>query len=1390
MDSAPECKQASIGILTALPEEYAAVKAMMNKTKSYSTGARSPRTYCIGQIHALNGGTHIVVLFLAGMGNNIAASKTTMLLEDFPNINSIIMVGIAGGAPNPEKTTEHVRLGDIVVSGQNGVIQYDFVKEETENIIVRPLPRPPSSHLLASVRRMEALEIEGDRPWLKFIKQGMKKLKIERPSEKTDILVSSNNPEIFINHPEDPKRIAGQPRVFIGSVASGNTLLKNARKRDQLRDQFGVRAFEMEGSGTAEATWDQQVGYLIVRGICDYSDDRKNDDWHSYAALVASAYTRALLEQTPVIHPKITFLKILQTCKEQVINQMQDLKGSAIDRSKKYIPNLYVKRAEIEKEFDEFLDQQEKNACVVVGEAGIGKTNLLCHLSEKLMDSRPVLFLNSMYINGSLEQHLIDALNAQDYPNLDQLMPNLNEALNEKNFDLIVFLDAINESPNPQAIKRDLADIVQNNIGNRIKFYISCRDMDWEFFLKDNEGFLDRLYSKKGRVFMKNDLRFNEFNAKEFKEAWTLYKRLYQLKGTLVKELRAICLHPLMLRFLAEGFEGQNLPSDVRRIEIFDQYWLRKLEHTGKESKATEQMYKFVAELKKKQKSELPKTEIIALLGDTTADLETVLSKILSENLITYLNWEGDRVVGFAYEAFFEYVMARWIIYGSDYQWQKKEQAEIINDLNNFIDEAKKFRIMRGTIQYLVMMMEGKKQDIHISMINEILKSQEPTWETFVINLSRKLKRPETSIGIIGNLAIKGNFKVFAIKTLGELGDNRVTEYLIKALDDEDSDVWNEAINSLSEVGSNEAVEGLINALKDKQDLSLRYAIVRALSKIKNENITKKLLKMADNADAYTKKSVIEILGKKCTEESLEFLLTALQDTDEMVVTSATESIGNILFTSENLQKNWNDKVTISLIELLKSPNKWIRISASEALGITQNRAAIKPLLGLLSDDDKQVRSRAIEALGRIGGNDILTPLIGLLNETDTIVAKNAIIALGMIGSNKAIPALVDLLCNKKTENRRHIFDAFQALGVEAALPLLVQVLREGTSTHMNCIIEAIGELRIDSGIEPLVEFMKSNEGRYEKEIMLAIEMIGGGEAENILLQISREQEKNPDLRLLAIDGLGRMRTKSAVDLLTSFVKTSDEKTRIHSIIALGKIGDQNSVETLIVPMKSGQPKIRQAVADALGEIGGNQVMKPLISFLTDSDPQVRISAIDSIGKLKSGVGVTPLLNLLSTESDYNAKISIVRALGEIGNAKSITSLMQIFEDKRQVAKGLNWMNQPTFGNPTELWKETVITLGKIASRSATDRLIRLYEDFIPPKEEEWFEALDYRLEIIESLDIIGDSAAILLLTNIIKSPLPKFSKYRADSHNNYESRVRMAAKIALINIANKENPT
>lgn len=296
--------RARLAVITALPKEAAAFKVMVDDicTVTRTTSGRI-RVYDVATIPALGGQHSIVHTCLGDMGTNAAAARAATILQQFPDIQHIIMLGIAGGIPHPTKAAEHVRLGDIVVSDRYGVVQYDFIKWEREGIRERSRPNPPTAQLLEAVMRVRTEEARDIRPWIKELTSVAIPSGYERPSATTDTLSDTKDPSKTVPHPFDPQRNPDQPRVFYGAIASSNALLKNPLIRDELRSKHAVKAVEMETSGIADATWEAGSGYLAIRGICDYCNEAKSDTWQNYASLVAAAYLRALLLYLPPLSP-------------------------------------------------------------------------------------------------------------------------------------------------------------------------------------------------------------------------------------------------------------------------------------------------------------------------------------------------------------------------------------------------------------------------------------------------------------------------------------------------------------------------------------------------------------------------------------------------------------------------------------------------------------------------------------------------------------------------------------------------------------------------------------------------------------------------------------------------------------------------------------------------------------------------------------------------------------------------------------------------------------------------------------------------------------------------------------------------------------------------------
>lgn len=92
-----------------------------------------------------------------------------------------------------------------------------------------------------------------------------------------------------------PRADKRRTRVWYGPLGSGESLMKNPRERDALRDRYNVYGLEMEAAGVMD-----MIPNAVVRGVSDYADEHKNDAWQPYTAAMAAAYAKAVLSRIPV----------------------------------------------------------------------------------------------------------------------------------------------------------------------------------------------------------------------------------------------------------------------------------------------------------------------------------------------------------------------------------------------------------------------------------------------------------------------------------------------------------------------------------------------------------------------------------------------------------------------------------------------------------------------------------------------------------------------------------------------------------------------------------------------------------------------------------------------------------------------------------------------------------------------------------------------------------------------------------------------------------------------------------------------------------------------------------------------------------------------------------
>jgi nucleoside phosphorylase len=306
-------KDYTVGWICAITTEYVAAKCFLDERHEVpdQVTTHDNNNYTLGMI-----GKHNVVIAALPFGEygiSSAASVARDMVHTFPNIRIGLMVGVGGGAPGPG---HDIRLGDVVVgvsrAGKGSVCQYDFGEAIQGQGLKETayLNQPPALLRTAVSGLIAQYQIEGHRiqeaidNTLKRYPRLQKKYK--RPESNTDRLYLAkivhpleSNIQCTIHCGDDlscfkdrPERGEDEdnPTIHFGLIASANTLMRDAIIRDAMVKEKGVLCFETEAAGLMN-----HFPCLVIRGICDYSDSHKNDEWQGYAAMTAAAYTADLL---------------------------------------------------------------------------------------------------------------------------------------------------------------------------------------------------------------------------------------------------------------------------------------------------------------------------------------------------------------------------------------------------------------------------------------------------------------------------------------------------------------------------------------------------------------------------------------------------------------------------------------------------------------------------------------------------------------------------------------------------------------------------------------------------------------------------------------------------------------------------------------------------------------------------------------------------------------------------------------------------------------------------------------------------------------------------------------------------------------------------------------
>lgn len=243
-------------------------------------------------------------------------------------------------------------------------------------------------------------------------------------------------------------------------------------------------------------------------------------------------------------------------------------------REKKYNQELFVDRKRLTHFLDEFMESSQ-TLFPLLGEAGQGKTNQLCHWTETLIESGKgvVIFNCSGFSEITLEEKLKEVFTFNHRKPVEKLLNALHSKAEENNETVSFFFDAVNEclsysqapegNEGPLELYKEIRRILIKTAYPRFRVLFTCRSYTWKNLLHKHVPSNDVLTFKSGD---EEETAVRGFLDEELKEAYHIYRQLYQMNTSFENLKRSILIRlkdPLVLKMACTNYLGTELPPDM-----------------------------------------------------------------------------------------------------------------------------------------------------------------------------------------------------------------------------------------------------------------------------------------------------------------------------------------------------------------------------------------------------------------------------------------------------------------------------------------------------------------------------------------------------------------------------------------------------------------------------------------------------------------------------------------------------------------------------------------------------------------------------------------------------------------------------------------------------------
>lgn len=306
---------------------------------------------------------------------------------------------------------------------------------------------------------------------------------------------------------------------------------------------------------------------------------------------------------------------------------------------------------------------------------------------------------------------------------------------------------------------------------------------------------------------------------------------------------------------------------------------------------------------------------------------------------------------------------------------------------------------------------------------------------------------------------------------------------------------------------------------------------------------------------------------------------------------------------------------------LLKSPDPRMRCKGVENLSGSSHPSDTELIFASLQDENPEVRCAAVRALAKANKPGTQEALVGALSDTSFRVREAAARALGGLGTSDSAEALARCLRDSDAAVRIAAAGTLRTIGWKPATqedlawfeiaigntPAAVSGSKgpgdaepgHDTAFHRRLAAEALREKNDPVRINALLAAVRGKDLLARVSAVHDLGQIDDPRITQELLELFRDPE--PEVRLVAAQVLAE-RDDSPPAHFVGLLQDNSYEVRLAAVQFLGRIRHRQIVELLVPLLSDQEVLVRQATARALGAIGQASAIEPLVGSLADKD--------------------------------------------------------------------------------------------------------------------------------------------------------------------------------------------